>query len=71
MSEPTTPAGGAPSADAVKEHVKKTGEEVNSGAGNEEPDPATAETPPDQIRAGDAKRETQGAPETPDEAGVG
>ncbi len=71
MSEPHTPDTGAPPVDAVKEHVKQTGEQLNSGAGNDEPDPATAESPPDQIRAGDAKRETKGAPDTPDEAGVG
>ncbi|MGH9208935.1 MAG: hypothetical protein ACRD1G_20725 [Acidimicrobiales bacterium] len=41
------------------------------GAGNEEPDPATAENPPDEIRAGDKKRKKEGAPDTAAEAGVG
>jgi hypothetical protein len=45
MSEPRTPAGGAPPAETVEEHVKQTGEEKNLGAGNEEPDPATADAP--------------------------
>lgn len=70
MSEPHTPAGGAPSADEVKEHVKQVGEEANLGAGNQEPDPATAENPPSEIRSGDKKREKQGAPDTATEAGV-
>lgn len=71
MSEPHTPPGGAPSADAVKDHVKKAGEETNLGAGNEEPDPATAENPPAEVKAGDKKREKGGAPDTEAEAGVG
>lgn len=56
MSEPHTPARGAPSAEEVKDHVKQTGEETNLGAGNQEPDPATAESPPSDIKAGDEKR---------------
>ncbi len=56
MSEPHTPASGAPSAEEVKEHVKHTGEETNLGAGNKEPDPATAESPPSDTHAGDEKR---------------
>lgn len=71
MSEPHTPAGGAPSADAVKEHVQQVGEETNLGAGNSEPDPATADNPPDQLQAGDKKREDEGAPQTAAEAGTG
>jgi hypothetical protein len=55
MSEPRTPAGGAPPPEAVQEHVKQTGEEKNLGAGNEEPDPVTSENPPNQIR-GETKR---------------
>ncbi len=57
MSEPHTPPGGAPSAEAVEEHVKQTGEEKNLGAGNKEPDPATAENPPSDLGAGDEKRD--------------
>jgi hypothetical protein len=34
-------------------------------------DPATAENPPSEIRAGDAKRDKAGAPDTEAEAGVG
>ena len=34
-------------------------------------DPATAENPPSEIRAGDQKRDKTGAPETQAEAGVG
>jgi hypothetical protein len=60
MSEPHTPAGGAPGADAVKEHVKQTGQEKNLGAGNIEPDPATDESPPSDIGAGDKKRDKSG-----------
>jgi hypothetical protein len=71
MSEPHTPPGGAPPADSVKGHVQQVQEEANLGAGNVEPDPATAETPPDQLRAGDKKREKKGAPDTEAEAGVG
>lgn len=56
MSEPHTPPGGAPPADAVEEHVNQTGEEKNLGAGDEEPDPATAEAPPEETHAGDKKR---------------
>lgn len=47
------------------------GKGTNSGAGNEEPDPATAETPPADLKAGDKKRETAGAPDTAAEAGAG
>lgn len=57
MSEPHTPSGAAPPADAVKEHVKKAGEETDLGAGNQEADPATAENPPADLGAGDVKRE--------------
>lgn len=75
MSEPHTPAEGAPSADAVKEHVKQVDEATNLGAGNEEPDPATAEDPPNEIRAGDKKRDKEGsaagAPKTAGETGIG
>ena len=56
MSEPHTPSEGAPTADEVKAHVQQMGEETNLGAGNEEPDPATAEDPPSDLEAGDTKR---------------
>jgi len=56
MSEPHTPTAGAPSADEVQEHVKQAGEGTNLGAGNEEPDPATAENPPGDLAKGDQKR---------------
>lgn len=56
MSEPRTSAEGAPPAETVKEHVKQTGEDKNLGAGDEEPDPATADAPPSDIGAGDEKR---------------
>jgi len=71
MSEPHTPAGGAPPTEEVKEHVKQSGEETNLGAGNAEPDPATAENPPNQTGAGDKKRDPEGAPATEAEAGTG
>jgi hypothetical protein len=45
MSEPWTPAEGAPPVETVKEHVKQTGKGVNLGAGDEEPDPVTTDTP--------------------------
>lgn len=47
----------APSAGAVKEQVDKLQQETNLGAGNQEADPATAENPPSDIKAGDEKRE--------------
>jgi hypothetical protein len=43
----------------------------NLGAGNEEPEPATEESRPNQAGAGDAKRNPEGAPDTEAEAGVG
>jgi hypothetical protein len=46
----------APSAEELKERFNKVGEESNLGAGENEPDPATAEQPPSDIRAGDEKR---------------
>ncbi len=71
MSEPHTPAEGAPPADAVEEHVKQLGKETNLGTANAEPDPATAEDPPSDLRAGDEKRQKSGGPESAAEAGVG
>jgi hypothetical protein len=55
MSESPS-AENAPSADELKERVGKRDEQANLGAGNEEPDPATAETPPGDVRAGGKKR---------------
>lgn len=46
-------------------------EQANLGTGNNEPDPATAEIPPNETRAGDKKRNKEGAPDTEAEAGVG
>ena len=46
-------------------------EATNSGVGNEESDPATGENSPTETKAGDAKRNKEGAPETEAEAGVG
>jgi hypothetical protein len=45
-----------PSAEELKERVTKMGEEANLGAGEEEPDPATAETPPKERAEGDESR---------------
>jgi hypothetical protein len=52
-------------------HISAEGEGTNLGAGNEEPDPATAANSPDEIKAGDEKREREGGPDTEAEAGVG
>jgi hypothetical protein len=46
----------APSAEELKERVDQLGKEENLGEGNQEPDPATAETPPSDVQAGDQKR---------------
>jgi hypothetical protein len=46
----------APSAEELKESFEKIGEESDLGAGNKEPDPATAEQPPGDLAAGDEKR---------------
>lgn len=47
-----------PSAEVEKERVAKLQEQTNLGAGNQEPDPATAENPPSDIKAGDKERST-------------
>jgi hypothetical protein len=44
-----------------QEDVGKLHDKTNSGAGNQEPDPATAENPPSDIEAGDAARGQTGA----------
>jgi hypothetical protein len=46
----------APSAEELKNRFEKIGEESNLGAGENEPDPVTAENPPQDIKAGDQKR---------------
>jgi hypothetical protein len=46
----------APSAEELKERFEKIGEESNLGAGENEPDPVSAEQPPDDLKAGDEKR---------------
>jgi hypothetical protein len=46
----------APSAEELKNRFEKIGEESNLGAGEKEADPATAENPPSDIKAGDEKR---------------
>ncbi|MGQ0779408.1 MAG: hypothetical protein ACT4NY_34165 [Pseudonocardiales bacterium] len=56
MSEIETPPGGAPSAEDVQEHVDERQEELKLGAGDQESDPATAEDPPADLKAGDDKR---------------
>ena len=45
--------------------------ETNLGAGNKEPDPATAVTPPDDLQAEDKKREPTGPGPDPTGSGVG
>ena len=56
---------------SLKRGEPKVSEGTNLGAGNEEPDAATDETPQNETGAGDAKREKEGAPDTEAEAGVG
>jgi len=55
MSESPS-SGAAPSAEELKERVETQAEGQDLGAGEEEPDPATAEQPPQEVRAGDEKR---------------
>jgi hypothetical protein len=56
MSEPRASTGAAPSAETEKERIDQMGNEADLGAGNEEPDPATAADPPSDLKAGDKKR---------------
>jgi hypothetical protein len=56
MTEDQPSSGNAPSAEEFKDRVDTIGEESNLGAGEQEPDPATAEAPPSDMRAGDEKR---------------
>jgi hypothetical protein len=46
----------APSADELKERFDELGDKSNLGAGEQEADPATADNPPSDIKAGDEKR---------------
>jgi hypothetical protein len=46
----------APSAEELKERFDKIGDESNLGAGEQEADPVSAESPPEEIKAGDDKR---------------
>lgn len=54
--EESSSAGTAPSAEEFKERVDTIGEQTNLGSANNEPDPATAENPPQDAETGDAKR---------------
>jgi len=57
MSESQPSSENAPSAEELKARVDKLDEQTDLGAGNQEPDPATAESPPSEIKAGDEVRE--------------
>lgn len=46
-----------PSADEIKRRMEQLGEEEDRGAGNEDPDPATAENPPTDRSEGDRTRD--------------
>lgn len=56
MTEDQPSTGNAPPAEELKERVDKIGAESNLGVGDQEPDPATSESPPSDVRAGDEKR---------------
>lgn len=45
-----------PSAETLRERVNKLHDEQNLGAGNNEPDPATAQNPPRDRQKGDQER---------------
>jgi hypothetical protein len=57
MSESQPSSGNAPSAEELKARTDKLGEQADLGAGDQEADPATAESPPSEIKAGDEVRE--------------
>jgi hypothetical protein len=57
MPDHVPSTGEAPSAETLKERVGKLHEEQDLGAGNQEPDPATAENPPSQGQQGDRERD--------------
>jgi hypothetical protein len=46
----------APSAEELKGRFEEIGDESNLGAGENEADPVTAESPPQDIKPGDEKR---------------
>jgi hypothetical protein len=46
-----------PSAEVLQERVDELHEKTNLGAGNEEPDPATADNPPRESGQGDRERD--------------
>ena len=52
----SAPSGKAPSAEEFKERVDNIGDQSNLGAGEQEADPVTADSPPSDIQAGDEKR---------------
>lgn len=54
--EHTSAAGTAPSGEELKDRVDAIGEKTNLGSANSEPDPATAENPPQDAETGDEKR---------------
>jgi hypothetical protein len=56
MSENRPSSENAPSPEVLKERVDELDEKEDLGAGNVEPDPVTAESPPSDISAGDKKR---------------
>ena len=45
-----------PSAEVLKDRIDTLHEQTNLGAGNDEPDPATAEDPPSNLKEGDKER---------------
>jgi hypothetical protein len=47
-----------PSAEEERKRVSALQEQTNLGAGNQEPDPATAKNPPSDTKAGDKARTT-------------
>jgi hypothetical protein len=55
MSESSS-SGTPPSAEDIKERMEELGTQADLGAGDEEPDPATAESPPGEGGAGAEKR---------------
>ncbi len=62
MSESHAPTEGtSSSAEEIKENVRQEHEATDLGAGEEEPDPATAENPPKDFKAGDKERGQEGA----------
>jgi hypothetical protein len=61
MSESHAPTEGtSSSAEEIKENVRQEHEATDLGAGEEEPDPATAENPPSDLASGAEKRGEKG-----------